>query len=280
MKLVSRNYDHYINIPIKVDLTRHETYTFYTVYYINCELNKHYFEWLTNQLDFVKHGKIYIIATISKKKEPGFRQRVLKLYPNVIIDCYYENEYEYRGILKVWELGQVHNKSTDIILYFHSKGLTRRERYKSFPPKHDYTEILRDINKIKEIFDIFPTIDKIGIVSGTSGLMWYNFWYARGSYIYAVEQPIKTLRRHYYEEWLGRYLYDLQDTSEIERPLQFYKNTLNKCYGFYTDKSTIANIGTLYDPDTDDLYNYNQLGKRTRKLKKTKTKRRKYIQIV
>jgi len=267
MKLISRNYDHYVNIPIKVDLTKHETYTFFIVYYINCELNKNYFEWLTNQLDLVKNmGTIHIIATISKKKEAGFKKKVLKLYPDVIIDCYSKNEYEYRGILKVWELGQVHNKSTDIILYFHSKGVSRTERYIGpNPHEYEYTEILRDINKIKEIFDIFPTIDKIGILSGLNGIIWYNFWYARGSYIYTVEEPIKTSRRHYYEDWLGRSLYDLHDTSDIERPIQHYKNTLNKCYAFHTDKKRIANIGTLFDSVTREFYN--KVGK-TRRLKR------------
>ena len=54
MKLVTRNYDHYLNIPIKVDLSRHETYNFFVVYYINCIVNKNYFEWLINQLKIVE----------------------------------------------------------------------------------------------------------------------------------------------------------------------------------------------------------------------------------
>jgi hypothetical protein len=278
MKLVARNYDHYLNIPIKVDLSRHETYNFFVVYYINCQVNKNYFEWLTNQLKIVEHiSTIYIIATISKKDESDFKQRVFELYPNTIIECYYENEYEYRGILKVWELGQVHHSPNDVILYFHSKGVTRRDRYiGTRKSTHDYTGILRDVHKIKEIFDIFPTIDKIGVLSGMNGIIWYNFWYARGSYIYTVEKPIKTSRRHYYEEWLGRSLYDLSDnTPNSERPVHFYKNTLANCYAIETDKKVIANIGTAFDNGDDTYYNYNEKGKRMTKVKFGNLKTRK-----
>jgi len=55
-----------------------------------------------------------------------------------------------------------------------------------------YNIILKDIELIKEIFTIFPIIDKIGYCSGGIGWIWYNFWYVRGSYINKVEMPIKT----------------------------------------------------------------------------------------
>ena len=66
---------------------------------------------------------------------------------------------------------------------------------------------------------------------GGNGWIWYNFWYARGSYIKYVERPIKTYRRHYYEDWLGRKVknenYIICDN---ERSYIFYENTLNTCY--------------------------------------------------
>ena len=36
-----------------------------------------------------------------------------------------QETFEYHGILKAWQLGQRYPTSTDIVLYFHSKGLTR-----------------------------------------------------------------------------------------------------------------------------------------------------------
>lgn len=258
--LLKKKYEHYLNINIKIDLNiqnneNYEKYDLYIVYYINCLVNKNYLDWLINQIDIVKNydSKIYIIATILESNEKEFKKSVLKLFPNVTIECYYENEFEYKGILKVWELGQIYNKTNDIILYFHSKGITHHTNYES--NKNDnYNIILKDINKIKEIFTIFQSIDKIGYCSGGIGWIWYNFWYARGSYINKVEKPIKTTRRHYYEDWLGRKI-DNNDNSIGDKNFNNYKNTLENCYNFYTNKINIANIGSYYCPNTDEYYN-------------------------
>lgn len=257
VKKVQKNYTHYIKIDTPIELDNVIDYNIHIVYYINCSINNNYFHWLINQLNLVREfgGTIHLVATISKHKEPLFRERVMKLYPNIMIECNDINEFEYRGILKVWELGKIHNKSNDIILYFHSKGITHHNSYKN--NRYDnYNIILKDINKIKEIFSIFPAIDKIGYLVGGRGMIWYNFWYARGSYINVVEKPIKTNRRHYYENWLSRTIgnIDNDNDSQIDRPESFYKNTLNTCYGFHTDAKNIANIGSFYCADTNNFY--------------------------
>jgi hypothetical protein len=202
------------------------------------------------------NANIHIISTITPSKENEFRQKVLQLFPNVIIECYYENEFEYGGILKVWQLGQTFYKPNDIILYFHSKGMTHAKSYDHNKNDH-YNIILNDIHKIKEIFTVFPKIDKIGFFSGGCGWIWYNFWYVRGSYIHSVEKPLKTSRRHYYEDWLGRKVSISDIYCDHERCTNtYYENTLHNCYSFFTDKITIANIGSYYDPNTNQLYNY------------------------
>jgi uncharacterized alpha/beta hydrolase family protein len=106
---------------------------------------------------------------------------------------------------------------------------------------------LKDYELIKEIYTIFPRIDKIGYSSGGIGWIWYNFWFARGSYIYNIEKPLKTKRRHYYEDWLARYVKDKkQKKCNKERSRSFYKNTLHSCYGIFTDKVKYGNIGSYY----------------------------------
>jgi hypothetical protein len=35
----------------------------------------------------------------------------------------------------------------------------------------------------------------------------------------------------------------------------YYGNTLKNCYGFYTDKVNIANIGSYYSPAENKYYN-------------------------
>jgi len=256
MKIVERNYVHYLNnhVDIDIDICNKQTYSLYFVYFINCLVNNNYFSWLLSQVDIVYKysASIYIIATINKTEEEDFKNKILSIYPNVIIEFNYENEYEYRGILKVWELGQLHKSKNDLILYFHSKGMTHNTHYES--NRNDcYNIILKDIGKIKEIFDIFPSIDKVGWFSGGLGWIWYNFWYARGSYINSVEKPIKTQRRHYYEDWLCRKISNNDyECNEIERPFTYYKNTLQNCYGFYCDEN-IGNIGSYYCADTNSF---------------------------
>lgn len=252
MKVVQKMYTHYVKCETEVDINNTEEYNLHIVYFINCMSNKNYMSWLENQINLVKNfnGTIYIVATITPEEEELFRVTTLNLFSNINlnIECYYENEFEYRGIYKVWQLGQTYNTKNDIILYFHSKGVTHFPSYES--NAHDsYNIILKDINKIKEIFTIFPKIDKIGFCNSNLGWVWYNFWYARGSYINNVETPIKTERRHYYEDWLGRQLYNNDDTfSEQERPYSIYNACLDNCYGFHTNGHTIFNIGSYYNP--------------------------------
>jgi len=199
------------------------------------------------------NGTIYIIATLKKNNESGFRWQCLQHFPNVKIECNYANEFEYRGILKVWELGQIHNNTNDVILYFHSKGLTHHKCYES-NRNDNYNVILKDINKVYDIFTTFPSIDKIGYSSGGMGWIWYNFWYARGSYIYQVEKPIQTQRRHYYEDWLARKVISTDKIVDFERPFSYYPNTLQSCYGFHTDKQMYGNIGSYYCPNNNKMF--------------------------
>jgi len=224
-------------------------YKLYVVYFINCVINTNYMDWLTNQINMVTAylDELYIISTVSPNMELQFRKKVLEMYPFAKIECHYDNEYEYRGILKVWDLGQIHNAPTDIILYFHSKGLTHYTSYER--NRHDdYNIILKDFKKIKNIYTLFPTVDKIGHSAGGLGWIWYNFWFARGSYISCLEKPLKTERRHYYEDWLGRKVEPRDQYPDIERRCDYYENTISNCYGFYTDGKLISNIGCEVNP--------------------------------
>jgi len=257
IKIVKGKYEHYVDDNLEVCLDVCEPkYTINIVYYINCQVNANWFSWLFNQINLVKNmgATIYIVATLDHDKECAFRSVVLENFPNVFIECYYENEFEYRGINKIWELGQYYNKKTDILLYFHSKGVTRNETYE-FNKNDVYNIILYDIEKIKEIFTIFPQIDKIGYSSGGIGWIWFNFWYVRGSYLCEVEKPVKTNRRHYYEDYISRKVKCHSDKyCLVERPITHYENTLDSCYGFYTDQTNVKNIGSHFNADDGRYY--------------------------
>lgn len=238
-----------------------EKYNLYVVYFVNCLTNKNYMFWVKNQLGYIvqqlenntvkllNKTEIHIIATINKENEARFLQKVHRHFPNFTfnIQFYDENEYEYQGINKVWELGQVHDNKNDIILYYHSKGITHHVNYKH-NRNDNYNIILKDLNQIFKIYSEYSEIDKIGYSCGGIGWIWYNFWYARGSYISHVEKPIKTERRHYYEDWLGRYVKDKKDQYPLEeRPYSYYENSILRCYNFHTNID-VPSIGFYYDP--------------------------------
>ena len=60
--------------------------------------------------------------------------------------------------------------------------------------------------RVTDIFATHPEIDKVGSTASPAGWIWWNYWWARASYLVQVEKPIKTERRHYYEDWLCRVL--------------------------------------------------------------------------
>jgi hypothetical protein len=253
---IKKQFDHIISINTKINIEKEECYTTHIVYFINCLVNPNSMDWLTHQIDIVKNfdsSSIYIVAVIEQEKEEAFRDTVWKMFPNVKIDCYYENEFEYRGVLKVWELGRIYNTPNDIFLYFHSKGVTHNPCYE-YNRFDNYNALLYNFDKTKEVFTIFPEIDKVGFHSGGIGWMWFNFWYARGSYIFQVERPIKTERRHYYEDWLSRKVQLGDEYSENERPIDYYPNTLRNCYALATNYPDFLNIGHVYCPGENCMY--------------------------
>ena len=56
-----------------------------------------------------------------------------------------------------------------------------------------------------ELISRFKSIDKIGILSGGNGWLWFNFWIAKSTYISQLEKPKKETVL-VIEDWLGRFL--------------------------------------------------------------------------
>ena len=260
MKVVQSRYPHYVGDDIEIPAqpnSDHAPFSLYVVYFINCMVNPNYMDWLRHQVKLVEPhtDALYVVATVKEEESGEFTKECLRLFPKAVVTCTFTNQYEYPGILKVWELAQTHRRPNDLVLYFHSKGVTRHDSYKK-NENDAYNVVLKDMDRIYDIFATFPTIDKVGYFSGGNGWIWYNFWYARGSYLCQVERPVLTNRRHYYEHWLGRKVPSEQDMfPSKERPLSFYPNTLAAtCYGLCTDKTTYGNIGSYYNNITRKMY--------------------------
>jgi len=165
------------------------------------------------------------------------------------INVYYTNEYEYPGIKSVYELST--NNDHEYILYFHSKGMTSNH-HSIRTTLFDYTianyeEAIHEFqnNKETDIVCIFP--------SGY-GFAYYNFFWARSSYIYNYcSKPENTKEylfydRYTWELWLGNhysnkkfiktyspvikydYVYDFSNAGILMEHLEHYKNEFFHLY--------------------------------------------------
>lgn len=157
----------------------------------------------------------------------------IQMYDRFTFHVNYENEHEYPGILKVHELG----KTSDIVLYFHSKNMTRyygQRNFREFVGDKIMHDIVKNWKYCLFILHNFPSIDKVVETCSQEGWGWYNYWWARGSYLQDMRKPRKTSDRYYYESWLGREYVGVKDKI---------KNTWSVCTtptkGFY-------NVGTTY----------------------------------
>lgn len=164
---------------------------------------------------------------------------------------HHENAHEYFGIQQVWERARLWAQEEDgvnrVILYFHSKGMTRTRR----GAPRDWTETqcfnlaVRPWKAIVERFASTPGVDKIGISCSQHGWLWFNFWWARATYLAQVERPIQTSRRHYYEDWVARRCLEEADRfPQTERHI-----ASDPCYTCsHTNCLTILVIGAKQSP--------------------------------
>jgi len=110
------------------------------------------------------------------------------------------NNYEYPGLLKLYELGKIYPET--IFLYMHSKGMV----FNNGPNQsRNIFEILVLRNTIKyheyiiSIFKKYDFIEKVGLFPGHNGIMWWNFYWVKGSFFKDHHPPEINTDRYYYE---------------------------------------------------------------------------------
>jgi len=226
---------------------------------------------MRGQLRHVPSDAFLKIVAVSRdcKTEHILYDTYAKLFDNrdgpTLIDCHDEKDeetFEYNGIRAVWEIGQMlHPGRDDIVFYFHSKGLTHYKTWGEYQlsQSDDYqpklTEnILGQVNRTYEVFDLFPEVNKVGPSTSQGGWVWYNFWFVRASYLQRVMEPIQTTRRHYYEDWLARSGLTAQQGKQYHpanRTEGLYMESLMDGYSLHADaneREGATNLGTYYDP--------------------------------
>ena len=174
------------------------------------------------------------------------------LKPKIHIIWTPDDCHEYPGISKSFELATTNDNH--YILYFHSKGITRFDGVsRDGNELRLHQVVIADWEWVLFIFRNFTNIDKIGITASEFGWMWYNFWWARATYLSNNEMPLKTERRHYYEDWLARQLtpQGSSEKTEPERriPSISYNCTFTNCWNLLHNPPHFCNVGSCHDPN-------------------------------
>ncbi len=122
----------------------------------------------------------------------------LHVHTNVV------NAWEYPGVLQAWLAGQDAPSPSHYVLYFHAKGITHHK-----PEPQLFRAVVGNYARVVEVFRGHGYVNKVGLLASEAGFYWFNFWWARGSYLAAVPKPLRHTRagaeveRHYYMGWVG-----------------------------------------------------------------------------
>jgi hypothetical protein len=190
------------------------------VYFINCYINQNFIYLFNSQLrEFEATGllqetdsALYIVFSGTEQDRMTIEDATRKLFgkgTEIHFVHHKENAYEYPGIKKVWGLGR--EDADGLILYFHARGISRIKlgrfrRNRQLTEKGLFNKVIGEWRQNLLWLRHVPSIDKVGINCGGNGWLWFNFWWVRASYVRQLEEPVKTDRRHYYEDWIGRYV--------------------------------------------------------------------------
>jgi len=123
-----------------------------------------------------------------------------------------KNEYEYPGIKLVYDLATQDPGS--VYIYLHAKGISRNVQSRIM---EDLVVLPGTFENWRRKLEAFANkkINKMGLFPAVEGAqnkidrgvrggwIWFNFWYAKGSYLTSCEEPGLSANRFYYEDWLG-----------------------------------------------------------------------------
>lgn len=230
------------------------------VYFINCYINKNYIYLFSRQMAELAETKLlsetnsvlYVVSSGTENDKNVLQkeiQRIFGLASDIRQEHTEQNLFEYPGIRKVWELGR--QDSDAFILYFHARGISRiklgRFRRNRQPlEKRLFRRVIGEWRMNLLWLSAIVSADKVGISHGGNGWVWFNFWWVRASYVAHLEEPVKTERRHYYEDWLGRYKQSAAGD---------YLNTLDRSISIaYSESRNLYNIGSDFHPDRGETY--------------------------
>ena len=162
---------------------------------------------ITEQLESLKKLELYnkasniYMSVISNDRELiKLKELINSKYKKIELkNIFKENYYEYPGIKTLYQIAQ--DDDDEIILYFHSKGITSNQhenrKYLFNHTIENYNLYLQEFkrNKELEVGGIFPNVD---------GFCYFNFFWTRSSYVRNYcSRPEISENRYIWEVWIG-----------------------------------------------------------------------------
>lgn len=114
-------------------------------------------------------------------------------------NIFYTNVFEYPGFKTICETAT--NENDCVFLYFHTKGMTSNSDFiRNFLFKNtieNYKNYISEFEKNKDL-------DVAGVFTHAEGLVYYNFFWCRSSYVFNYwECPTVQDNRFIWELWIG-----------------------------------------------------------------------------
>lgn len=134
-------------------------------------------------------------------------QSVRSILPAADVWKYPINRFECPGIRRAWDVARgvdEGSRERHWVLYFHGKGMVNHGSERA-PWNKELTD--NDVVRWRQVLaalDAQPDIQKAGYAGSDAGHTWFNFWWARASYMQVLARPEVTPDRFYYERWIGR----------------------------------------------------------------------------
>ena len=184
------------------------------VYYTWINTKKNYKNIIGGQMDDILNSGIsnvsnlYVVVVCEHE---DLVESVIKIFSDKLngkikyfLELHENNYFEYYGIEKLYSLALLDPNS--YFLYFHSKGMFN---YDNIDNRHQYELTLTKgtLYLYKEVLELFKNnnnIMKIGLFPSNhhnKNFVWFNFFYARGTYLITCDKPIISTNRFYYEIW-------------------------------------------------------------------------------
>jgi hypothetical protein len=114
-----------------------------------------------------------------------------------------ENYFEFPAIQKIHELAMINKEK--IFIYLHTKGMVNNNPYSwRLIMEHKLTlNTFLDWETTLYMFEKYKNIQKASLFPSIEGFAWYNFWWARGSYLSDCKPLVYSENRFECEYWLG-----------------------------------------------------------------------------